>query len=169
VTFTVIDWIDIFIRDEYRAVVVDSIRYCQENKGLEVYAYCFMTSHIHLIIGSNRLLPLEGIIRDLKAFTSRHIRKVLEDDRQVKESREWILKRMYYAGKHNSNNRDFQFWQQHSHLIELNTPAIIEQKLDYIHLNPVDAGFVEAPECWTYSSVRDYVGIAKGPIELIYL
>ena len=76
---------------------------------------------------------------------------------------------MYYAGKHNRNNKDFQFWQQHSHPIELNTAAIIEQKLAYIHLNPVDAGFVDVPECWTYSSARDYAGIAKGPIELIYL
>ena len=128
-----------------------------------------MTSHIHLIIGASSLLPLEGIIRDLKAFTSRHIRKVLEDDLQVNESREWILKRMYYAGKHNSNNKGFQFWQQHSHPIELNTTAIIEQKLAYIHLNPVDSGFVDVPECWTYSSARDYAGIATGPIELIYL
>jgi putative transposase len=169
VTFTVIDWIDVFIRDEYRAVVVSSIKYCQENKGLEVYAYCFMTSHIHLIIGANGLLPLEGIIRDLKAFTSRHIRKILEDDGQVKESREWILKRMYFAGKYNSNNKDFQFWQQHSHPIELSTTAMIGQTLDYIHLNPVAAGFVDVPEAWTYSSARDYTGIAKGVIELIFL
>ena len=169
VTFTVIDWIDVFIRDEYRAIVVNSVRYCQENKGLEVYAYCFMTSHIHLIIGASSRLPLEGIIRDLKAFTSRHIRKILEDDGQVKESRAWILSRMYYAGKYNSNNKDFQFWQQHSHPIELNTAVVIEQTLDYIHLNPVAAGFVDVPEAWTYSSARDYAGIAKGPIELIFL
>ena len=169
VTFTVIDWIDVFIRDEYRAVVVNSIKYCQENKGLEVYAYCFMTSHIHLIIGANSLLPLEGIIRDLKAFTSRHIRKILEDDGQVKESRAWMLKRMYYAGKYNGNNKDFQFWQQHSHPIELSSAALIEQTLDYIHLNPVAAGFVDIPEAWTNSSARDYAGIAKGAIELIYL
>jgi len=169
VTFTVIDWIDVFIRDEYRSVVVNSIRYCQENKGLEVYAYCFMTSHIHLIIGANSLLPLEGIIRDLKAFTSRHIRKILEADGQVKESRAWMLKRMYCAGKHNSNNKDFQFWQQHNHPIEIYAPTVIEQKLDYIHFNPVAAGFVDVPEAWTYSSARDYAGIARGAIELIFL
>lgn len=169
VTFTIIDWIDVFIRDEYRSVVISSIRYCQKNKGLDVYGYCFMTSHIHLIIGANSLLPLEGIIRDLKAFTSRHIRKILEDYSQVKESRGWMIKRMYRAGKYNCNNKDFQFWQQHSHPIELSTAEKIEQTLDYIHLNPVAAGFVNVPEAWTYSSARDYAGIAKGPIELIYL
>ena len=169
VTFTVIDWIDVFIRDEYRAVIVNSIRYCQKNKGLGVYAYCFMTSHIHLIIGADSLLPLEGIIRDLKAFTSRHIRKILEDGCQVKESREWMLKRMYYAGKYNSNNKDFQFWQQHSHPIELTTAAMVEPTLDYIHLNPVAAGFVDVPEAWIYSSARDYAGLVKGPVELTFL
>ena len=108
-TFTVIDWIDVFIRNEYRTIVLDSFKYCQRNKGLEVYAYCFMTSHIHLIIGANGVLPLEGIIRDLKAFTSRHIRKLLESNEQVYESREWMLQRMYYKGKYYLNNIDFQF------------------------------------------------------------
>lgn len=170
VTFTVIDWIDIFIRDEYRNIIIDSVRYCQINKGLEVYAYCFMTSHIHWIIGTGGPNKLEDIIRDLKSFTSRHIRKAMEDKNYVHESRrEWILRRMYQAGKYNSNNIDFQFWQQHSHPIELNTNEIIDQKLEYIHLNPVAAGFVDVPESWMYSSARDYAGISKGAIDLIYV
>jgi len=170
VTFTVIDWIDVFIRDEYRDVVIQSIQYCQRNKGLEVYAYCFMTSHIHLIIGSKGLMPIVGIIRDLKAFTSHSIRKVMEDQMQVKESRrDWMLRRMYNAGKYNPNNIDIQFWQQHSHPIELYSDFIVNQKLEYLHLNPVAAGFVDTPEAWVYSSARDYSGMAKGPIELVFL
>jgi len=170
VTFTVIDWIDVFIRDEYRHVFIESVKYCQKNKGLEVYAYCIMTSHIHLIIGSKGTMPLEGIIRDLKAFTSRSIRKILENDIQVHESRrEWMLRRMYTAGKYNPNNIDFQFWQQFSHATELNSPVLTGQKLDYIHLNPVAAGFVDIPEAWIYSSARDYSGVSTGLIELTYL
>ena len=53
VTFTVINWIDVFIRNEYRNIFIDSVKYCQLNKGLEVYAWCMMTSHVHMIIGSN--------------------------------------------------------------------------------------------------------------------
>jgi putative transposase len=170
VTFTVIDWIDIFIRDEYRTIVIDSIKYCQANKGLEVYAYCIMTSHIHLIIGTAGQHNLESIIRDLKSFTSRHIRKALENKSQVLESRrEWVLRRMYNAGIYNSNNKDFQFWQQHSHPLELNSNEMIDQKLEYIHLNPVAAGFVDIPEAWLYSSARDYAGTTKGLIDLIYV
>jgi REP element-mobilizing transposase RayT len=171
VTFTVIDWIDIFIRDDYRSVLIDSIRYCQVNKGLEVYAYCFMTSHIHMIVSTGPDTNLlEGTIRDMKSFTSRKIREVMENTNQIHESRkEWILKRMYQAGKCNNNNIDFQFWQQHYHPIELNTNELIDEKLEYIHLNPVAAGFVDIPEAWLYSSARDYSGIAKGAIELVYL
>jgi putative transposase len=170
VTFTVIDWIDVFIRDDYRHVFLESVKYCQKNKGLEVYAYCIMTSHIHLIIGSQGTMPLQGIIRDLKAFTSRSIRIILENDFQVHESRrEWMLRRMYTAGKYNSNNIDFQFWQQYSQPVELSSPLLVDQKLEYIHLNPVAAGFVDSPEAWAYSSARDYYGVSKGFIELTYL
>jgi putative transposase len=49
------------------------------------------------------------------------------------------------AGKKNVRNNDFQFWQQHNHPIELNTNEMMDQKLDYIHNNPVTAGFVLAP------------------------
>jgi len=171
VTFTVVDWIDIFIRDEYRNIIIESIQYCQANKGLEVYCYCIMTSHIHMIIGTNsKKNPLEGIIRDMKSFTSRRIREALENPGMVGESRrEWILKMLYNAGKYNSNNDDFQLWQQHNHPIELNTNELIDQKLEYIHLNPVAAGFVDQPESWKYSSARDYASIAKGYIDLVFI
>ena len=76
---------------------------------------------------------------------------------------------MYTAGKYNSNNIDFQFWQQYSHPVELSSPLLVEQKLEYIHMNPVAAGFVQAPEAWTYSSARDYSGLSTGFLELVYL
>jgi len=76
---------------------------------------------------------------------------------------------MYHAGTYNSNNNDFQFWQQHYHPIELSSNEMIDQRLDYIHMNPVAAGFVDVPEAWLYSSARDYHGTAKGKIELIYI
>jgi putative transposase len=170
ITFTVIDWIDVFTRDEYRNIFVDSVKYCQANKGLEVYAWCIMPSHIHLIVGTISEFKLENTIRDLKSYTSRSIRKAIEDTNQVHESRrEWLLKMMYKAGKYNSNNNDFQFWQQHYHPIELSSNEMIDQKLDYIHMNPVAAGFVDVPEAWLYSSARDYYGTAKGKVELIYI
>jgi putative transposase len=75
VTFTVIEWIDAFTRPEYRNIFIDSVKYCQKEKGLLVGAWCIMTNHIHMAIASRSTYKLEDIIRDLKSYTSRHIRK----------------------------------------------------------------------------------------------
>ena len=81
---------DVFIRNEYRKIFSDSIKFCQEHKGQNVYAQCLMTSHAHLIISGDGQSPLQGIIRDPKSFTSRHIRKLLKDKNADGESRrEW--------------------------------------------------------------------------------
>jgi putative transposase len=163
VSFAVVYWIDVFIRNDYKRMLLDSLRYCQEKKGLELYAYCIMTSHVHLIIGS-QTADLSAIMRDLKSYTSSQLRKTVQH--HPGESRkEWMLWMMERAGKQNSNNTNFQFWQQHNHPIELSDPMIMQQKLNYIHNNPVEAGFVDTPEFYTYSSARDYAG-EKGLIEI---
>ena len=64
VTFTVVRWIDLFIRNEYKDIFVDSVRYCQREKGLLVGAWCMMTSHVNMIIGTDGTMLLQDIIRD---------------------------------------------------------------------------------------------------------
>lgn len=157
VSFAVVYWIDVFIRHEYKQVILDSLQYCTKNKGLELYGYCIMTSHVHLIIGSQGE-KMEHIMRDFKSYTATQLRKAIAQHPQ--ESRkEWMLWMMERAGKKNSNNTNFQFWQQHNHPIELFSKEMIVQKLHYLHQNPVEAGFVDEPEHYVYSSARDYAGI----------
>ena len=72
---------------------------------------------------------------------------------------------MQQAGLKNSNNKDWQLWQQDNHPIELMTAEMFHQKLNYIHFNPVVAGFVENEEDYLYSSARDFHD-KKGLIEL---
>lgn len=76
---------------------------------------------------------------------------------------------MKRAGGKNERNKDFQFWQQHNHPIELSTNEMIDQRLDYIHNNPAEAGFVEEPYYWAHSSAKDYSEAGKGRIELLFL
>ena len=167
VTFTVVSWIDIFTRNDYREIFIDSLKYCQQHKALELYAWSIMTNHVHLIIGSDQSNELQNIIRDLKSFTSRHIRKAIEQ--HAAESRkEWLLWMFGKAGEYNANNKDWQLWQQHSHPIELNTPAITKQKIDYLHQNPVAAGYVFEPQHWLWSSAYDYAG-GKGILDIIFI
>jgi len=76
---------------------------------------------------------------------------------------------MKKLGSDNERNKDFQFWQQHNHPIELNTNELLDQRLNYIHQNPVKAGFVEKEEDWINSSAGDYYGIRKGAVEIIII
>lgn len=156
VSFATVHWVDVFTRSVYCDHVVDSFKYCQKEKGLIIYAWCIMPSHVHLIIGTNKE-PMQGVLRDLKSYTSRKIKEEIRS--YPKESRkEWMLLLFERAGKENGNNRNWQLWQQHNHPIELSSNKIIDQKMEYLHYNPVAAGYVESPEHWIYSSARNYYG-----------
>ena len=104
------------------------------------------------------------MMRDMKKFTSVEIIQSIEKS-TVESRKEWMLKVFANAGKANPNNVKFQFWQQDNHPIELNSNKEIEQKLDYIHMNPVKHGFTNSPECYDWSSAIDYTG-GKGIVEI---
>jgi REP element-mobilizing transposase RayT len=170
VSFATTNWIDVFIRNEYKDAILNSIRYCQLHKDLELYGWCIMTSHVHLIIGTNGN-PLQNIMRDLKRHTAEILHKLIQTN-TTESRREWMLwiacpdlSGMERAAKKNNNPAKFQLWQPESHPIQLMNNEMAHQKLDYIHNNPVDAGFVTKAEEWTYSSAIDYYG-GKGLLEI---
>ena len=70
VTSTVVDWVDVFTRPLYKNIVVDSLRYCQQNKELEIYARVPMTNHLHMIVGTSGVMSLGEVMRDFKKFTA---------------------------------------------------------------------------------------------------
>ena len=167
VTFTVIRWIDVFTRRVYKEILVDSLKYCIEMKGLELYAWVIMSNHVHLIIGTTGQ-PLENIMRDIKRHTSKKLTTAISENPQ-ESRRDWLLWFFERDGRANPNNEKFQFWQQGNHPIELWSNHVLDQKLEYIHNNPVVAGWVDEPEHYLYSSARDYAG-GKGLIDkLIFL
>ena len=154
ISFATVYWIDVFTRDFYFSMITASLDYCRKNKGMEIYGYCNMPSHVHLIFRSAEADP-SGLIRDFKGFTSRKMLKTIEENAQ--ESRkEWMLWMFEKAGKKNSNVKNRQFWQQNNKPIELWSLKVFEQKLNYIHNNPVISGFVTNPIDWKYSSARNY-------------
>ena len=134
VSFSVVYWLDVFIRDEYREIMIESLRYNQANKGLEIYSWCLMTSHAHLIIGSSGE-KMEVILQGLKSVTSRKIKEAISCN-SGESRREWLLWMMERAGKLNKHNGSFQFWQEGNHPIELYDNKIMKQKLEYVHKNP---------------------------------
>ena len=155
-TSTVVDWIDVFTRKELAQIVVDSLRYCQKEKGLLLYAWCLMPSHLHLIVSAADGKNISDIMRDFKKFTSKKIVKTIQE---INESRrEWMLDKFEFVGRWNPKILNFKFWQDGIHPIILTSNHFIEQKLNYIHQNPVTAGLVFEPQHYTYSSAINYEG-----------
>ena len=111
---------------------------------------------------------MEGIIRDLKSYTSRKIRLNLENLAEVDINIQDMLSYLIKEGANNPANYDFQLWQKGYHGVELSTNNMIEQRLEYIHNNPNKAGLCEFPEQWKWSSAIDYHG-GKGLLEIIHL
>ncbi|SFU40053.1 REP element-mobilizing transposase RayT [Pustulibacterium marinum] len=154
ISFATIHWIDVFTRNAYFETLITSLDYCRKHKGMELYGYCIMPSHVHLLFRSAHQDP-SGLIRDFKGYTSRTLIKQIAEN--PKESRkEWLLWMFSQAGKKNSNVKHRQFWQQHNQPIQVWSLKVFEQKLTYIHQNPVLSGFVTDPIDWKYSSARNY-------------
>ena len=168
VTFTVVNWIDVFTRDEYRTIILDSLNYCIRNKGLIVHAYCIMTNHVHLIISSKQGLNMAFIVRDLKKFTSYKIIDTIKNN-PLESKKEWMIWMFERAGRKNASNERYQFWQNGYHPIELSNPVLVKQRLNYLHDNPVRAGFVLASEEYKYSSARNYSGGIDCMMEVEFL
>jgi len=164
-TFTVVGWIDIFSRKIYKDIIIDSLKYCQQNKALNIFAYVIMTNHLHLLINCDEK-NLSDIIRDFKKFTSKKIIATIKTEKESR--REWMLNLFSFEATKHSRNKNFQFWIQESHPVEIYSNKFITQKVNYIHNNPVKAGIVEKPEEYLYSSARNYADM-ESMIEVVKL
>jgi REP element-mobilizing transposase RayT len=167
ITFSVINWIDVFTRESYTQILLDSLRFCIEKKGLRLHAWVIMSNHVHLIASAKEGFKLADIMRDMKKFTSqRIIAAIIENEQESRK--DWLIWMFKRAGARNKNNETYQFWQQDNHPIELSTNKMMDQRLDYLHNNPVKAGVVWEPQHYKYSSGIDYYSEDKGllPIEI---
>lgn len=161
-TFQIVGWVDIFTRKVYRDIAIDSLQFCQRYKGLEIFAFVIMSNHIHLMARS-QAENLSGTIRDFKNFTSKKFLEFLEDNQESR--RDWMKIVFEYHGKLKKNQSN-QIWTHENHAELIYSQKFIEQKIEYIHNNPVRAGIVEKPEDYLYSSGRNYADL-KSVIDVI--
>ncbi len=166
ISFATVNWVDVFTRSLYKDILVESINYCIENKGLIVYGWIIMPNHVHMLIGTEKE-KMQDILRDLKKFTSRNILKAIIEN-PMESRKEWMLWMFKRAGANNGNNKEYQFWQQHNQPIELSDNFMLDQKLDYLHNNSVEAGFVCEPQHYKYCSAIDYAG-GKGLVKIVLI
>ena len=155
-TLTVLHWIPVFTRPETVNILFDSFRYLMK-EGFRLYAYVVLENHLHLVAQSDQL---DKDIARFKSFTARQLLAHLQEN-NVRT----ILDQLTFYKKAHKQDREYQFWQEGVHPEWIQGEAMMRQKVEYIHQNPVKRGYVDAAEHWRYSSARDYAG-QKGLLEV---
>jgi len=150
-TCTVVGWLPVFTRPETVQILLDSWQFLQDQKRIALMGYVVLENHIHFIASAQNL-PKE--VGDLESIMARRIIDYLSE-RHVRT----LLEGLEYHKARHKGDRRYQLWQEGSHPKIIETEAIMRQKLDYIHDNPVKSGFVSDPTHWRYSSARNYAGI----------
>jgi REP element-mobilizing transposase RayT len=160
-TTSITEWYPVFIKNEYFLLVIDSLKYCQINKGLSIHAYVIMLNHIHLIISAENPQSIPNIFRDFKRYTSSKITSLLIRNKQSK-----ALKVFRETARKSGNNQEHKVWQPGYHPIGIQSERFFKQKRNYIHQNPVRKEYVIEPEHWRFSSARNYTGCKNTPIQI---
>src|SRR5690554_6691916 len=155
VSFAVVEWLDVFPRNEYKDILLESLSFCQKKKGMEIVAWCIMTNHVHLVFRSIEGQHPALLLGDFKRFTSKAVVEAIQEN--PRESRKEFLTEQFKKAAQKSSNVDkHQFWRHDNKPIELWNNKVIQEKISYVHNNPVEAGLVYSPEDYIYSSAANY-------------
>lgn len=164
-TFQVVKWIDLFTRSGYRDIVIESLKYCRENKQFHIFAYVVMSNHVHLLAQSGTG-KMSDSIREFKSFTARKLIEAIATETESR--REWMLNLFEFSAKQHKRNEKYQLWTHENHAEFVYSEKFMQQKINYIHDNPVRAGIVAKPEDFVYSSAGSYAGM-KGLLDIDYV
>jgi len=146
VTFSVVDWLPVFVSERACRILVDSLNYCHHQKGLRINAYVLMPTHFHGILfhATFRADALQTVLTDLHKFTGRELSDLCV--REMPACFTEVLRKS--AGQ----DRERRFWQPTRHPELLCSERFWRQKLDYLHDNPCRKGLVLRADSWRFSS-----------------
>ncbi|MHC1703575.1 MAG: transposase [Tenuifilaceae bacterium] len=157
VTLTTVGWVDIFTRLNQKLAFVNSLKYCQKHKGLVIFAWCLMPSHLHMLCRVEQEGGLSNLLRDFKKFTSKQVVKLVMEEPESR--REWMLKLFKESCAHLKKDQEYKVWQDGNHAVEVFSNKFIYEKLEYIHKNPEVEMIVANPEDYLFSSARNYADL----------
>ena len=157
ITLTTVGWIDIFTRLNQKHVIINALKYCQSNKGLEIYAFVVMHSHLHILCKATANLTIAEVMRDFKKFTSKKIIETIQNEPESR--REWMLEYFQDSCAHLKRTQNYKVWQDGYHAESVYSNKFIKEKINYIHQNPVKEKIVVNAEDYYFSSARNYAGL----------
>jgi putative transposase len=146
VTFTVVDWLPVFVSQAACRIIADSLNYCHDRKGLRTNAYVIMPTHMHAVLFSQdfRAKSLKDALTDFRKFTGRQLSDFCGTHMPACFAN--VLRETAPA------DRDRRFWQPGLHPVQVQNEAFWKAKVDYLHENPCRKGLVRRQDHWRYSS-----------------
>ncbi len=168
ITFNTADWVDVFIRPVYKQVIVHTLNYFIDNKGLIVHAWCLMTNHLHLLIQAREGFVIAEIEKEFKSFTTTKILEAIDAEPEARK--DWMLKRFENFSNLMGLVKKYHVWQSSSSpaYIDIRKTDTLVDYFSFIHENPVRDRFVDTAVDFSYSSARDYAGM-KGLVNITKL
>jgi len=151
VTCTVLHWIPLFTRHESVNILLQSLEHLQGTDNLKLFSYVILENHLHLVAQSD---DIGKSMAKFKAHTAKELIKLLQQQ-NVKT----ILEQLAFYKKAHKGDRSYQVWQEGMKPKLIQDDAMMKNKIDYIHNNPVKRGYVDEAHHWRYSSARDYEGV----------
>jgi REP element-mobilizing transposase RayT len=160
VTFSVVEWLPVFIDEPACKIITDSFTFCIKNKSLAVNAYVIMPTHLHAIFFDVEFEPerLKSTLDDMRKYTGRRLLDYAAAHLPQSFTHEFQI----HAGK----DRERRFWQATQHPVGITSHGFWKQKMDYIHQNPCRKGLVVRPEDWRFSSARFWLTKEANNVQL---
>ncbi|MFO1066548.1 MAG: transposase [Pirellulales bacterium] len=149
-TCTISAWLPVFSDPHCVTIVLDSWKFLQTNRRIDIFAWVILDNHLHWIASGPQLSRRCG---DFKSFTAAAILNHLKT-----HCRGSLLQELEFYKLHGRVDQQYQVWQEGSHPQLIESSEVMEQKIDYIHNNPIRRGYVDDPAHWRYSSARSYAG-----------
>ncbi len=148
-TCTIVGWLPVLSRPEAADIIFDSWRYLQQEREFDLFAYVIMKNHLHLIAAAP---GLSKVMQSFKSFTAKRLLDLLREHGAAAS-----LKQLRALKLSHKRECEYQVWQEGSKPKQIRNHGMMQQKIEYIHNNPVKRGYVDDPLHWRYSSLRNYV------------
>ncbi len=151
-TFTVVEWLPVFIMEESCLILTNSLNYCHQHKQLRINAFVIMPTHIHLILFDADFdnERLKHTLRDLRKYTGRMLADFCQ--RSMPDAFAKVI------GQPKRKDRKRQFWQQSKHPVAIWSVGFWQTKVQYLHDNPRRKGLVTDVTAWRFSSAGYWLG-----------
>jgi putative transposase len=145
-TATIVEWKKLLTQEKYKLIITNALDYLSKENKVTVFCFVIMDNHLHIIWQMKNENSREKVQHSFLSYTAKQFKKELQMENTE------LLKHF----KIESKDRMYQFWQRNSLSVDLYTPKVFFQKMEYIHQNPVKAGLCKYPEDYYFSSALFY-------------